>query len=199
VTTFILASNNKKKLAELKAILGGFGVEVISQSEAGLCLEAEETGTTFEENAMIKAKAACQALGKPAVADDSGLVVEALGGEPGVYSARYGGDLCSSDEERTALLLKNMQGKENRKAKFISCIACVFPNGDVITSRGECPGEIINEPRGENGFGYDPVFYLPEKGKTMAELSAEEKNSVSHRGASLKIFEEKLRNYYADK
>lgn len=196
---FVIASNNKKKLSELKTILSGFGAQVVSQSEAGLDLEAEETGTTFEENALIKARAACGALGEPSIADDSGLVVDALGGQPGVYSARYGGEGCGSDEDRVNLLLNNMQGKTNRRARFVSCIACVFSNGDVITARGECEGVITHEPRGDGGFGYDPVFELPGKGMTMAELSAEEKNAVSHRGAALRNFEEKLRKYYADK
>ena len=199
MTRFILASNNAHKLTELKTMLSAFGAEVVSQSEAGAHFTAEETGQTFEENALIKAEAACRALGEPAIADDSGLVVNCLGGEPGVYSARYGGESCHSDAERTALLLKNMSGKADRRAKFVSCIACVFPNGDTMTARGECPGVIAESPRGENGFGYDPVFFLPEKGRTMAELTSDEKNAVSHRGAALRKFEEKLRNYYADK
>lgn len=196
---FIIASNNKNKLREIKDILSGLGAEAVSQSEAGLQFEAEETGDTFEENAMIKAKAACDALGEPAIADDSGLVVDALGGEPGVYSARYGGKSCNSDPERTALLLRNMEGIGDRTARFVSCIACVFPNGDAVTARGECRGEIALKPRGENGFGYDPVFLIPNSGKTMAELSAQEKNAVSHRGNALRSFEERLRSYYADK
>ncbi|MEG0875709.1 MAG: XTP/dITP diphosphatase [Oscillospiraceae bacterium] len=196
---FILASNNKGKLSELRDILSELDVELVSQSEAGLQLEAEETGTSFEENASIKAETACLALNEPAIADDSGLMVEALNGEPGVYSARYGGDSCKSDEERVSLLLKNMEGVENRHAKFVSCIACVFPNGDLITARGECAGNITTAPRGEGGFGYDPIFEISRSSKTMSELSAEEKNAISHRGAALKIFEKKLRAYYADK
>ena len=196
---FILASNNKGKLREMKAILSEFGADVLSQSEAGLILEAEETGATFEENALIKARAACKALNEPAIADDSGLAVEALGGAPGVYSARYGGEACQNDTERVHLLLKNLESEENRNASFVSCIACVFPNGDVITARGECEGVIALAPRGERGFGYDPVFEIPAIGKTMAELSDVEKNAVSHRGRALKIFEMKLREYNADK
>lgn len=195
----VLASNNKKKLTELRDILSDAGVEVLSQSEAGLDLEVEETGTTFEENAFLKAEAACKSLGIPAIADDSGLVVEALGGEPGVYSARYGGDACKNDEERTALLLKNMEGKTDRRARFVSAIACVFPSGEVITARGECHGLITHAPRGEGGFGYDPVFEFPESGRTMAELSKDEKNAVSHRGTALKNFEMKLREHNAHK
>lgn len=195
---YVLASNNKGKLSEMKAILSAQGEELLSQSEAGLTLEAEETGNTFEENALIKAHAACDALGQAAIADDSGLVVDALDGAPGIYSARYGGELCRSDEERTQLLLRNLQGAENRSARFVSCIACVFPNGDCITASGECEGKIAFAPKGEGGFGYDPVFMLPQ-GLTMAELLPEEKNKISHRAAALKQFEMKLRNYYADK
>lgn len=196
---FILASNNSGKLKEMRALLAGVGAEVVSQSEAGLALEAEETGVTFEENALIKARAACEALGEAAIADDSGLVVDALGGAPGVYSARYGGEDCESDADRVALLLRNLTGEERRTARFVSCIACVFPNGDLLTARGECEGEIGFEPRGTGGFGYDPVFVFPETGKTMAELMPEEKNAVSHRGAALRQFEQKLREYHADK
>ena len=196
---YILASNNQGKLKEMKAILSAFGAQVVSQSEAGLELEADETGTTFEENALIKALAACRALGEAAVADDSGLVVSALGGEPGVYSARYGGKACQNDAERVTLLLKNLEGVKDRRAKFVSCIACVFPNGDILTARGECEGCIALAPRGEGGFGYDPVFEFPETGKTMAELTPDEKNAVSHRGRALKLFKEKLREYHADK
>lgn len=196
---FILASNNSGKLKEMRALLAGVGAEVVSQSEAGLALEAEETGVTFEENALIKARAACEALGEAAIADDSGLVVDALGGAPGVYSARYGGEDCESDADRVALLLRNLTGEERRTARFVSCIACVFPNGDLLTARGECEGEIGFEPQGTGGFGYDPVFVFPETGKTMAELMPEEKNAVSHRGAALRQFEQKLREYHADK
>ena len=194
---YILASNNNGKLREMKAILAETGAEVVSQREAGADFEAEETGTTFEENALIKARAACQALGEPAIADDSGLCVDALGGAPGVYSARYGG--CKTDHERVALLLKNLGDEKDREAKFVSCIACVFPNGDVLTARGECLGTITTAPRGDGGFGYDPVFELPGTGKTMAQLTEEEKNAVSHRGRALKAFQEKLREYDAHK
>ena len=194
---YILASNNKGKLREMKTLLAGIGVEVVSQSEAGAHFEAEETGETFEENALIKARAACEALHEPAIADDSGLCVEALGGAPGVYSARYGG--CKTDPERVDLLLKNLDGEKNRRAEFVSCIACVFPNGDVLTAHGACEGTITTAPRGEGGFGYDPVFELPGTGKTMAELTEEGKNAVSHRGRALKAFQEKLREYNAHK
>lgn len=195
---FILASNNAKKLKELKEILSQFDIEVVSQKDAGLDLDVEETGTTFAENALLKARAACAASGCPAVADDSGLAVEALGGAPGVYSARYGGEnggKLKTDEDRYMLLLKNMADKEQREAKFVSSIACVFPNGDILTAEGECHGEIAREPQGDGGFGYDPVFWLPDQGKTMAELLPEEKNAISHRGNALKKFKIELEDY----
>ncbi|MBQ3072312.1 MAG: XTP/dITP diphosphatase [Oscillospiraceae bacterium] len=191
----VLASNNKKKMKEMTEILGDMGIEVISQREAGADIEVEETGTTFYENARLKAAEACRVTGLASVADDSGLCVDALGGEPGVYSARYGGEGLT-DTGRYELLLKNMENEEHRSAKFVSCIVCVFPDGTEITAQGECPGEILRSPRGEGGFGYDPVFYMPEKGKTMAEMTAEEKNAVSHRGCALKKFRSKLEEHF---
>ena len=187
----ILASNNKKKLKELREILSGFGIEVLSQSEAGIDLEVEEIGTTFAENAFLKADGACKVSGEPCIADDSGLVVEALGGQPGVYSARYGGEGLN-DTQRYELLLKNLENEEHRDAKFVSSIACVFPDGSVIRAEGECHGVITREPHGEGGFGYDPVFYMESLGKTMAEVTPEEKNAVSHRGNALRKFREEL-------
>lgn len=192
---FILASNNHKKLAELKAILSQMGHEILSQSEAGLNLEVEETGSTFRENALLKARAACEAGGLPAISDDSGLVVEALNGEPGVYSARYGGKECVTDAQRYELLLKNMEGIENRSAKFVSSIACVFPEGDTVCAEGECEGAILESPRGEGGFGYDPVFYLPEYRQTMSEIGQEQKNKISHRAKALEAFRKELEIY----
>lgn len=192
----VLASNNKHKLSEFREMLERTDIAILSQKEAGLELEVEENGTTFEQNAFLKAEAACKALGIPAMADDSGLVTEALNGEPGVYSARYGGEGLD-DEGRYRLLLRNMENTGNRNAMFVSAIVCVFPNGDVLQARGECRGVILRAPRGENGFGYDPVFYIPELGRSMAELTMEEKNAISHRGAALvkfrKIFEEYLK------
>lgn len=189
----ILASNNKGKLRELKEMLSELDIEVMSQAEAGLELDVEETGSTFAENALLKARAACEASGGAAVGDDSGLMVDALGGEPGIYSARYGGGL--SDEGKCKLLLNNLKSVKQRDAKFVSSIACVFPTGEVITAEGECRGEISLEMRGENGFGYDPIFYIRELGRTMAELSAEEKNAISHRGRALAVFKEKLKRF----
>ena len=190
----VLASKNQKKLKELDAILSGMGIEVCLQSEVGIDLDVEETGTTFEENSMLKAKAVMEACGLPAIADDSGLCVDCLNGAPGVYSARYGGEGLD-DEGRYRLLLDNMRGLGARTARFVSVITCCFPNGDVLTARGECPGTIAYAPMGEGGFGYDPVFFIPGLKKTFAQLTAEEKNAISHRGKALEVFKEKLEEY----
>ena len=192
---FILASNNKKKLAELIAIAGE-KYDVMSLAQAGIESDPEENGKTFAENSYIKAESAMKASGKPAIADDSGLQVYALNGEPGVYSARYAAmhGRCeeSNDAENNALLLEKLKGVTDRRAAFVSHITLIYPDGTTVTSEGRCEGEILESPRGENGFGYDPLFYIPELGKAMAELSAEEKNAISHRGRSLKILFDKL-------
>lgn len=185
----VLASHNKKKMAEMRAILSDIGVEVLSQADVGVDIEPEETGTTFEANARIKAETILQATGLPAVADDSGLVVDALDGAPGVWSARYGGEGLD-DTGRWQLLLKNMEGKTDRACRFVSVICCAFPDGTELLARGECEGQVAQSPRGEGGFGYDPVFWLPELGKSMAELAPEEKNRISHRGRALGVFKE---------
>ena len=190
----VLASKNKKKLTEMNDILSQLGIEVCSEAEAGVDVEVEETGTTFEENSLLKARAVMEASGLPAIADDSGLCVDALGGAPGVYSARYGGEGLD-DVQRYRLLLENMKGQMPRTARFVSVITCCFPNGDVISARGECPGTIAFAPMGEGGFGYDPVFFVPALKKTFAQLSAEEKNAISHRGKALEAFQGKLREY----
>ena len=190
----VLASKNEKKLREMDEILSGMGIEVCLQSDAGIDVDVEETGTTFEENSMLKAKAVMEASGLPAVADDSGLCVDALNGAPGVYSARYGGEELD-DAGRTKLLLSSMPKGGVRPAKFVSVITCCFPGGDVLTARGECPGTIAFAPMGTGGFGYDPVFFLPGLKKTFAQLSPEEKNAVSHRGKALEAFAEKLAEY----
>ena len=190
----ILASNNEKKLREMREILSELGITVLSQREAGLNLEVEETGTTFAENALLKAQGACDAAGMAAVADDSGLVVDALDGAPGVYSARYGGEGLN-DRERFELLLKNMEDREQRSCRFVSSIACVFPGGAVIRAEGTCEGQLLYAPKGENGFGYDPIFYVPEQGCSMAELSPAVKNRLSHRGKALAQFVCNLRQY----
>ena len=190
---FVLASHNKGKLAEMQSILGELGVEVVLQSDVGLDLEPEETGETFLENAAIKAKAVMEASGLPAIADDSGLCVDWLNGGPGVYSARYGG--LDDDKARNALLLANLRGSTNRSAHFHSAIVCAFPNGDTVTAEGECPGTIAFAPMGENGFGYDPLFFVPLLRKTFAQMTAEEKNAISHRGNSLRAFAAELKKY----
>lgn len=184
----VLASHNQKKMVEMKAILSQMGVEVLSQAEVGVDLEPEETGTTFEENARIKAQAVMQATGLPAIADDSGFMVDALGGDPGVYSARYGGPGLD-DTGRWQLLLKNMAGESNRACKFVSVICCAFPDGGEVMARGECPGILAQGPSGDGGFGYDPIFYLPQLGKTMAQLTPAEKNQISHRARALAGFQ----------
>ena len=190
----VLASKNPKKLVELNEIVSSQGVEVCSEADAGVDVEVEETGSTFEENSLLKAKAVMEASGLPAVADDSGLCVDALNGAPGVYSARYGGPGLD-DPGRCRLLLENMRGQMPRTCKFVSVVTCCFPNGDVISARGECPGTIAFAPMGEGGFGYDPVFFLPGLKKTFAQLTPEEKNAVSHRGKALRAFAEKLAAY----
>ena len=190
----VLASKNKKKLVEMNDILSQLGIEVCSEAEAGVDVEVEETGTTFEENSLLKAKAVMEASGMPAIADDSGLCVDALNGAPGVYSARYGGEGLD-DTARYRLLLENLRGQMTRTARFVSVITCCFPNGDVISARGECPGTISYAPMGEGGFGYDPVFFVPGLKKTFAQLSPEEKNAVSHRGKALEQFKTKLEEY----
>ena len=190
---FVLASHNRGKLSEMQKILGELGVEVVLQSDLGLDLEPEETGTTFAENSLIKAKAVMEASGLPAIADDSGLCVDLLNGAPGIYSARYGG--LDDDKERYALLLQNLRGATNRGAHFHTAIVCCFPNGDVLQADGDCYGTIAFAPRGEGGFGYDPIFNVPSLRKTFAELTAEEKNAISHRGNALRDFAVKLKDY----
>ena len=190
---FVLATHNPGKLREMGEILKDLGIEVVSPKDLGITVDVEETGTTFAENAMLKAKTVCQAAGLPAIADDSGLCVDALNGAPGVYSARYGG--LDSDPERCRLLLGNMRGATNRAAHFHTAIVCTFPNGDTLTAEGRCDGSIAYAPLGEGGFGYDPVFLLPGTGKTFGQLSQEEKSAVSHRGKALKEFAGKLETH----
>lgn len=192
----ILASNNKEKLAELKAILSDVDVELLSQREAGCDFEVDETGTSFDENAYLKAEAVFRATGCATIADDSGLMVDALNGEPGVYSARYApGGHSASYEDVCNYLLYKLEGVEDRSAKFVTHTCCIMPNGDIIRTKGECRGEIIKESRGEGGFGYDPVFRPEGFDETMAELGTELKNAISHRAMALKEFKKKLREY----
>jgi len=195
----ILASNNEKKLKEMRAILTEMGHTVRSQREAGLDFVADETGETFLENARIKAQAVVDATGLAAIADDSGIAVEALGGAPGVHSAIYGGDQCKTDWDRLQLLLRNMEGEDNRRAAFVSAIVCIFPDGTSVEAEGRLEGELLREPRGEGGFGYDPIFFVPEVGLSFSEMESEVKNGLSHRGRALQKFRETWENIYADK
>lgn len=196
----VLASNNAHKLQELRAILSTLGMEVVAQREAGVFVEPDENGATFEENSYIKAKTVMDACGLPTVADDSGLMVDALGGEPGVFSARYGGDACKSDRDRLEYLLRRMEGvpDEKRTAHFVSVITMLTPDGKKVAARGECPGRILREAHGENGFGYDPVFYVPEEGYTFAQLAPERKNQISHRARALEAFVRQIREENED-
>ena len=180
----VIASANAKKVIELNEILKDLGVTVKTAKEMGFTEEIEETGVTFSENAIIKAKAVSKALNMPAIADDSGICVEALYGRPGVYSARY----ADSDLERCTKLLREMQDKKNRNAKFVSSIAFYMPNGEMILAEGEVFGEITDTMRGFSGFGYDPIFYVKEFNKTFGELTKDEKNEISHRGRALREF-----------
>ena len=198
----VLASKNPHKLVEISKITEKLGFELVLQSELGIDIEVEETGTACEENSYLKAEAVMKATGLPALADDSGIAVDALNGEPGIYSARYGFDESLDDWGRLLLLLKNTEHVPDgqRQAQFICVITMITPEGQVIQARGEIHGELLREPHGENGFGYDPIFYYPPYGMTTAEMSAEDKNEVSHRGNALKVFYEKLKEAgYADK
>ncbi len=192
---FVLASQNQHKLVEMREILEPLGVEIILQSQLGLRVCVDETGATFAENALLKAQAVMEASGLPAIADDSGICVDLLNGAPGVYSARYGGEELD-DAGRTQLLLENLRGQCGpRNCKFVCAIACAFPNGDILTADGEVHGTVAYAPMGESGFGYDPIFFLPDRKKTMAQLSAGEKNAISHRGNALRDFALKLEEY----
>ncbi len=198
----VLASKNPHKLVEISRITEKFGFELVLQSQLGIDIDVEETGTTFEENSLLKAKAVMEATGLPAIADDSGIAVDALNGEPGIFSARYGFDDSLDDWGRLLLLLKNTEqvpdGK--RQAQFVCVITFITPDGKIIQARGEAHGELLRAPAGEGGFGYDPIFYYPPYGKTFAEVPAEEKNKVSHRAIALNILNDKLKEAnYADK
>lgn len=187
MATFIIATHNQHKLSELERILTPLKINAATAQLD----EVEETGVTFAENAFLKAEAACRQTGMPAVADDSGLMVDALNGAPGVYSARYAGE-GASDMDRIQKLLLNLKDvpKEKRSAKFVCAICCVYPNGDIVTAHGECAGTIGFEPQGSDGFGYDPIFFV--NGKSFAQLTAEEKDKISHRGRALKEFAAQL-------
>ena len=198
----VLASKNRHKLEEISQITQKFDMELVLQSELGVDIDVEETGTSFEENSFLKAQAVMQATGLPALADDSGIAVDALNGEPGIYSARYGFDPTLDDWGRLQLLLKNTEQVPDgrRQAQFVCVITLVTPEGQTIQARGEVHGELLRSPAGENGFGYDPIFYYPPYGKTLAQATPEEKNRVSHRAVALKVLYQKLKEAgYADK
>lgn len=199
----VLASKNPHKLVEIQAILKPLDMELVLESQLGVSVDVEETGETYEENSLLKADAVMKATGLPALADDSGIAVDALGGAPGVHSARYGDDPTLDDWGRLLLLLKNTEHVPDgeRQAQFVCVITLVYPDGRVIQARGEAHGELLRQAQGTGGFGYDPIFYYPPAGKTFACLTAEEKNRVSHRANALKVLYEKLckEREYADK
>lgn len=189
----IFATGNQDKMREIREILGDKDYEILSMKEAGIDLDIIEDGSTFEENAMIKAKAVMETTGALTLADDSGLEIDAFGGGPGIYSARYLGTDTSYIEKNKVILekLKDIP-EEKRTARFVCAIAAAFPNGQTLTTRGTMEGIIGYEAKGENGFGYDPIFYLPQLEKYSAELSRDEKNSLSHRGEALRKMKEIL-------
>ena len=192
---FIIATHNMKKQAEMQRILSPLGVEVLTAEMAGVTLtDVEETGATFEENAVLKAENGCSESGLPCIADDSGLSVDFLGGEPGVYSARYCGK-HGDDEANIQKLLKKLEGvpEEKRAARFVSVVCVCFPDGRKLTVDGKCEGKIGFEKHGDNGFGYDPVFVVGQK--SFAELSADEKDKISHRGNALRKLAQVLPEY----
>lgn len=198
----VLASKNKHKLVEISQITQKFDIQLVLESELGVDIDVEETGATFEENSFLKANAVMQATGLPALADDSGIAVDALNGEPGIYSARYGFDETLDDAGRVKLLLHNMEQVPDgqRQAQFVCVITLMTPEGQMIQARGEVHGELLRAPAGTGGFGYDPIFYYPPLGKSLAELTPEEKNQVSHRANALQVFYQKLKEAgYADK
>lgn len=198
----VLASKNPHKLVEIQKIVERFDIQLVLESELGVDIDVEETGTTFAENSLLKAKAVMEATGLPALADDSGIAVDALNGAPGVYSARYGFDDTLDDWGRLQLLLKNTENVPDgqRQAQFVCVITLMTPEGQMIQARGEVHGELLRAPAGTGGFGYDPIFYYPPLGKTLAEVAPEEKNQVSHRARALKVLYEKMKEAgYADK
>lgn len=192
----IFATGNKDKVKEIQMILADLGLEVITMKDAGISIDIEENGATYEENAMIKARAVAAYTKAIVMADDSGLEIDYLNKEPGVYSARYLGE-DTSYRIKNANLISRLDGvpDEKRTARFVCAIGAVFPDGTEVTTRGTIEGRIGYEEKGANGFGYDPIFYVPEFGKTTAELSEEEKNRVSHRGNALRLMKEELKKY----
>lgn len=193
MSTIIFATGNKNKLIEIREILKGTGFDIVSMKEAGYNVDIVEDGTTFLENALIKARTIAKLSGQITMADDSGLVVDALNGEPGIYSARYMGE-DTPYSIKNAEILRRMQEvpEEERTARFMCAMAAVFPDGKELTAVESFEGRIAHEIAGANGFGYDPIFYVPEKGCTSAELTPEEKNAISHRGKALRKMKELL-------
>lgn len=189
----IFATGNENKMKEIREILGALPLEILSMKEAGVSADILEDGKTFEENALIKARAICKLAGEMVLADDSGLEIDYLNKEPGIYSARYMGE-DTSYHIKNKSLIDRLEGvpDEKRTARFVCAIAAVFPDGKELVVRGTVEGIIGYEEKGENGFGYDPIFYLPERGCTTAELPPEEKNSISHRGNALRLMKELL-------
>ncbi len=192
---FIIATNNAKKLVELERILSPLGINAVSPKDEGISLDdVEENGTSFKENSFIKANAACEKTGLPAIADDSGICVDALNGEPGIYSARFAGE-DASDVDKNNLILKKLENtpESERGAHYTCAVTCVFPNGDTIQVEGKCFGKIATKPDGDGGFGYDPIFLY--NGVSFGRVSAEEKDKVSHRGNALRMFKAELVKY----
>lgn len=190
----VLASHNPGKLKEMQLWLEPLGIDLVLESDLGIDIEVEEIGTTFEENSLLKAATVARATKMLAIADDSGLCVEALHGEPGIRTARYGGEGLD-DKGRYELLLENMKGESNRNAKFVSVVTCVFPNADVVSARGELHGAIGYNPIGTGGFGYDPVFIVTNMRKTLAQMTMKERQSCSHRAAAIRALAGKLEEY----
>ncbi|MFR4438837.1 MAG: XTP/dITP diphosphatase [Hungatella sp.] len=196
----IFATGNEGKMREVRLILADLGLPVLSMKEAGVELDIEENGTTFAENARIKAMAVWEKTGNIVLADDSGLVVDYLNGEPGIYSARYLGEDTSYEIKNQAILDRLAEAKEEeRTARFVSAIAAVLPDGTILQTEGVIEGMIAHEPAGNGGFGYDPIFYLPEYGMTSAEIPMEKKNEISHRGKALQSMKEKLKGVHRGK
>ena len=183
----ILATNNKSKVKEISEMMSGSDITFVSLADAGINVEVEETGTTFEENALLKAREICKLSGKPTISDDSGLEIDALDGAPGIYSSRFMGEDTSYDIKNNALIekLENVVDPD-RTARFRCCMALVLPDGREFVTEGAMEGIIAREPKGINGFGYDPILFIPEYNRTSAELSSEEKNNISHRGEALR-------------
>lgn len=192
----IFATGNEHKMIEIRSIIGNLGYEILSMKEAGIDVDIVEDGNTFEENAMIKAKALMELTGDIVLADDSGLVIDYLNGEPGIYSARYLGEDTSYDV-KNSIILERLEGvpDDKRTARFVCAIAAAFPNGQTYVKCGTIEGIIGHEIKGENGFGYDPIFFLPERGCTTAQLTDDEKNAISHRGKALRLMAEVIKEY----